>query len=271
MLLPWYYEIRGYYRKYYWHDLSMFYLATNMVMSRIFTYDMNPFSVADKVLVNSKYMKLLAKRYWRKEVHVLSPPIHLKSIGKEIKGRNHRHNYIICFGRISPEKLYEETLKAVAITKTKPKVIIAGSLNKKKDIKYLRHLLHIARFLNVKIEIIPNVHEKDKWSLFSEAMIYVHNARAEHFGITVVEAMALGTPVIVHKSGEPYYGITERGRYGLVYNTVKDLAYYIDKLFAEEHLWQLYHNLALKRAHDYDYTTFVYNVKKLLENKTMFL
>ncbi|MEM4488640.1 MAG: glycosyltransferase family 4 protein [Desulfurococcaceae archaeon] len=266
MLTPWYYEIRGYYRRYSWYDLSMLYLAMNMAMNKILTYDENPFLVAYKVLVNSSYMRLLAERYWKKKVHVLSPPVHLNKLGGFVSGRSGRFDYVLCFGRISPEKRYEDTLKAVAMTKTKPKVVIAGSVEGKSSIQYLKHLLRIAKLLGIRVEVIPNVSEKNKWELFSKAMIYVHSARAEHFGVSVVEAMAVGTPVIVHRSGEPYFGITSRGRHGLVYNTLEDLAENIDKLFTDEYLWLRFHSLAIKRARDYDYAVFVSELKKLLED-----
>ncbi|MEM2614297.1 MAG: glycosyltransferase family 4 protein [Nitrososphaerota archaeon] len=265
MLAPWYYEIRGYYRRYRWRDLSMLYLAMNMAVNKVLTYDANPFLIAYKVLVNSRYMQLLAERYWKKKVYVLSPPLHLNKLSGFVRGRSGRLDYVLCFGRISPEKRYEDTLKAVAMTKTKPKVIIAGSMDGKSSIDYLKHILRIAKLLSIRVEVIPNVSEKEKWELFSKAMIYVHNARAEHFGISVVEAMALGTPVIVHKSGEPYFGITSRGRYGLVYDTLEDLAEYIDELFADEYLWLRFHSLTIKRARDYDYAVFVSKLKRLLE------
>ncbi|MEM2261316.1 MAG: glycosyltransferase family 4 protein [Ignisphaera sp.] len=266
MLAPWYYEIRGYYRRYRWYDLSMLYLAMNIAMNKVLTYDENPFLVAYKVLVNSSYMQLLAEKYWKKKVHVLSPPVHLNKLSGLVRGRSGRLDYVLCFGRISPEKRYEDTLKAVSMTETKPKVIIAGSIEGKSSIQYLKHLLRIAKLLSIKAEVIPNVSEKEKWELFSKATVYVHNTRAEHFGISVVEAMALGTPVIVHRSGEPYFGITNRGHYGLVYDTLEDLAKYIDELFTNEYFWLRFHSLAIKRARDYDYALFVNKLKKLLES-----
>ena len=68
-----------------------------------------------------------------------------------------------------------------------------------------------------------------------------------HFGIAVVEGMAAGCPVIVHKSGCPYEDIIDRGYYGLVYQTIEELAEKIDKLMQPES-WKYYHNLSLKRA-----------------------
>ena len=82
------------------------------------------------------------------------------------------------------------------------------------------------------------------------------------FGIAVVEAMAGGCPVIVHRSGGPYEDIIERGEYGLYYNGLEDLAEKIDKLLSDRGVWEYYHRKSLMRASQFGEDVFS---RRLLE------
>lgn len=271
MLTPWEYEIRGYYRKYSWRNLSMLYFAWRTCLNRSLTCDFNPFTIADYVAVNSEYMRLLAIRYWNKDVYVLSPPVFIEKYQKFVKNLSERGDYIICFGRISPEKRYEVAIKALSFSALKPrlKLLIAGALdyNDHSKIMYLRSLLNLAKRYGVKLEVKLNVDERTKIELLSRALAYIHTAIGEHFGITVVEAMATGTPVIVHSSGEPYFGITQQGLYGLIFKDSRDLAKKIDTLISDQMLWNRYHIKGLNRSMHYDYSKFVKNLEELLQQK----
>ncbi len=44
---------------------------------------------------------------------------------------------------------------------------------------------------------------KKETGLLAKAKVYVHCAQNEHFGITIVEAMAAGCVPVVHNSGGP--------------------------------------------------------------------
>lgn len=259
MIAPWYYEIRGYYRKYSWRDLSIIFLLLNRIFAEHLTYDLHPHSAVDAVVVNSKYMQMLAYRYWHIKPFILPPPVSVEAY--YLEGREERYKQVICFGRISPEKRYEHTIKAVGISETKPRVIIAGALEGRRSLNYAVALAQLAKKLHVNLEIYPNVSEETKKKLFSKSMIYIHNALAEHFGVTVIEAMALGLPVIVHRSGEPFHGIIEHDRFGLSYSSIDELARNIDLLINSENEWEKYHRLSLERAREYDYERF----KKKLE------
>ncbi|MGC9108370.1 MAG: hypothetical protein ACP5IE_09340, partial [Infirmifilum sp.] len=61
MIAPWYVETRGFYRKYRWGDLSMLYFAFNLALGRRLSCDLDPWDCADIVVVNSDYMRFLAR------------------------------------------------------------------------------------------------------------------------------------------------------------------------------------------------------------------
>jgi len=266
MLLPWYYEIRGYYRKYSWHDFSILYLGFSKGLRDVISKDANPHFFADKVLVNSKYMSLLSMRYWGIPAYILSPPIDFMKFDSYRRDyESNRGEHILLLGRISPEKRYEDALRAVALSGKRVPVILAGHLSKDvNSFRYLMFLKSLAEKLGIYLKFIFNISEEEKARLLSTARIYIHCARAEHFGVTVIEAMASGTPVIVHRSGEPYFGITDRGRFGLTYTSINDLAEKINLLISNDAIWMRYHNLSIERAQHYDYKIFLSKVRKLI-------
>jgi glycosyltransferase involved in cell wall biosynthesis len=62
-----------------------------------------------------------------------------------------------------------------------------------------RYLLDILESVVVE----TNASKKREREALSSSMIFINSSRYEHFGINVVESMASGTPVIVHRSGGP--------------------------------------------------------------------
>jgi glycosyltransferase involved in cell wall biosynthesis len=96
-------------------------------------------------------------------------------------------------------------------------------------------------------------------------MIFINASRREHFGINVVEAMASGTPVIVHRSGGPYYDIIDRGTCGLSYSTVEELQSNIEMLIEEPNIWNRYSQLSIMRAKQYDFESFKQRLANILD------
>ena len=90
----------------------------------------------------------------------------------------------------------------------------------------------------------------------------MHTTRGEHFGIAVVEAMAVGLLVIVHKSGGPYEDIIDYGKYGMYYENLADLSQKIDSLLRAPDLWRKYHKKSIERAKAFDEEKFA---RKLIE------
>uniref|UniRef100_A0A7J3YU20 Glycosyltransferase n=1 Tax=Ignisphaera aggregans TaxID=334771 RepID=A0A7J3YU20_9CREN len=254
MIMPWYIETRGFYRKYRWSDLSMLWFGLTTALSLIKSIDFDPWSYADIVIVNSKYMAHLAKRYWNIEPYVLQPPIELKNFIPP--PREERRLEVLSIGRLNPDKRYEDLIEAIGKKDTLRSSImikLAGALSNE---RYVKSLLKLAKKYGVRVSIKVNVSEEEKRELLSKSLIFVNCSKHEHFGISIIEAMAYGTPVIVHRSGGPYFDITDRGIYGLTYADVDELAYNIELLVEDYEAWMKYSELALYRAKFYDFNSF---------------
>jgi glycosyltransferase involved in cell wall biosynthesis len=103
-------------------------------------------------------------------------------------------------------------------------------------------------------------------SLRTKSKIYLHLMPYEHFGISIVEAMASGCVPIVHKSGGPWYDILERKEiYGYAYSSVIEATTKIKMLLNDPKHYVEKALLALERTKAFTYEKFSERLCKLLD------
>lgn len=121
---------------------------------------------------------------------------------------------IVSVGRFVYKKGFDILIKAFADVVKKycdAKLIIAGDGPEKNKCEQLAEKLGVRG----QIEFLGSVSNKDIASVFAQGKVFVCPSRNEPFGIVVLEALAMGIPVIATDSG----GITEilgDGKYGCV-------------------------------------------------------
>jgi len=226
----------------------------------------NPFETADLVMANSRYIARLVKMLWGGDALVLNPPVKVRDFepyGK--KPYEERDDAVVMIGRISPEKRIEDAIDAVALTKTKPTLRVVGGLIPL-TMPYKESLEKRAKEKGVRVEFYPNVSREELVKIATSSKVFVHSTIGEHFGIAVVEGLAAGCPVIVHRSGGPYEDITDYGNYGLSFDSIEELAEHIDKLLTEPKLWRVYHEKSLSRAPFFSEQEFAAKLLKVVEN-----
>ena len=108
---------------------------------------------------------------------------------------------ILALSRISPEKGQDLLLRALRIWEKevgKPlAVFICGSPAYMHGKGYMRELLRLARKLRlVKVHFPGHVSGARKYAFFRLAALYVFPSRHESYGLTMMEAMAAGLPVL---------------------------------------------------------------------------
>jgi glycosyltransferase involved in cell wall biosynthesis len=125
---------------------------------------------------------------------------------------------ILTLSRISPEKGQDLLLRALKIWEKevgKPlTVFICGSAAYMHGKSYMRQLLCLARKLRiVKVHFPGHVSGVRKHAFFRLADLYVFPSRHESYGLTMMEAMAAGLPVLTtnHRSAQdlvrPEFGL----------------------------------------------------------------
>ncbi len=253
------------YHKKYEKGLWRLYFNIWLKFYRIIARD-NPFYSDDLVIVNSKYIARLVKLLWHREPTVIYPPVKISDLALNANNQfEDRDDAVVMLGRITPEKNFETVVEAVAKSKYKPKLRIIGGITVA-NYPYLERLKNLCKKRNINVEFHINVPRSEVVKLLTTSKIFVHACIGEHFGIAVVEGMAAGLPVIVHKSGGTYQDIINHGTYGRYYETVEELAEGIDEFLSNPEKWKKYHELSLTRASAFSEEEFSRKLLRAIKN-----
>jgi len=154
-------------------------------LSHLRSWDYNAAQRVDYFLANSKTVQERIKKYYQKDSVVIYPPVEIEIffISKNIG------NYYLIGGRLVPYKRYDLAVRAFNKLNIPLKIFGMGP-----EYSYLKSIA------KKNIEFLGEISEIDKTKLFSQCLAFI-NPQEEDFGITVVEAMAAGRPVIAYKRG----------------------------------------------------------------------
>ncbi|TSC95535.1 MAG: group 1 glycosyl transferase [Parcubacteria group bacterium Athens1014_10] len=178
----------------------------------------------DNFIANSNFVAKRIKKYYHRESKVIYPPVEVEKfkISPEID------NYFLVISRLRPYKKVELAMQAFYKLGIPLKIIGVGSEKNDKE--------RVKKFIKPNIEFLGYVSEEEKAKYLSRCKALIH-PQEEDFGITAVEAMASGRPVIAYKSG----GVLE---------TVIDGA---TGKFFEEQTWECLADAVIKfKAEDFD-------------------
>jgi len=141
----------------------------------------------DEYIANSRFVAKRIKKYYKRESTVIYPPVETEQfkISAEVG------DYFLIGGRLAPYKRVD--LVVEAFKKINKKLKIYG------DGVDLARLKKIAKGYS-NIEFLGWVDDTAKAELYSRALAFIY-PQEEDFGITAVEAMASGRPVIAYRRG----------------------------------------------------------------------
>lgn len=189
--------------------------------AKIFYY--SRVSHIDQLLAVSDFTRRFVKEKWGRESTTLYPPCPI-DLYNNLNFR--KENLVITVGRIAPEKRMELFLE-IARRLSDVKFAIIGSVVTGKESHYNK--LRTTAPTNVSFVISPLRKVKD---MLGSAKVYVHCAQDEHFGISIVEAMAAGCVPIVHNSGGPREIVSEN--VGYKWNGVGEAARLVSNLLEND-------------------------------------
>lgn len=134
---------------------------------------------------------------------------------------NTHDGYLLFVGRIDASKGLHHAI-AVA-KKLNIKLIIAAKLERDIPAYYQYFKAEIEPHLSSQIEWIGEVTEEKRNQLMSNAMAFLHPACwNEPFGLTMIEAMACGAPVVAYERGSIPEVVID-GKTGYVVSTVEEM------------------------------------------------
>jgi len=161
----------------------------SMVLNYVRIWDKMAADRVDVFIANSKVVARRIKKYYQRDSVVIYPPTEIeKFYASDIVG-----DYFLCGCRLVPYKRIDIVIEAFKKLSTPYKLKIFG------DGIDLPHLKKIANGA-ANIEFLGRVSDQERAKLFAECQAFI-NPQVEDFGITIMEAMASGRPVIALKQG----------------------------------------------------------------------
>lgn len=141
----------------------------------------------DVWIANSREVASRISKFYRREAQVVYPPIEVKDTSKKVKVK--RGDYYLLVSRITGAKGVVEAISAAQKGKFKLK-LVGEEVSLKLKVKSHQYVEYLGRVDDAELAL-----------LYSQAKGFIALARDEDFGMTVVEAMAYGTPVLALNSG----------------------------------------------------------------------
>ncbi len=156
-------------------------------------FDFESAQRVDKWIVNSKNVAARVAKFYRKESEVIYPPVETTLIEKASRGLV-REDYFLIVSRLVGSKGLVEAVKAAKHLGIKLKIVggteaVSGVANE------------IYRLAGDGVEVLGRISDDELFAVYAKARGFIALARNEDFGMTVVEAMAAGTPVIAFNGG----------------------------------------------------------------------
>ncbi|RMD58749.1 glycosyltransferase family 4 protein, partial [Candidatus Parcubacteria bacterium] len=187
-------------------------LKYNKYLKKIISLVLNYIRIWDKVaadrvdvfVANSKTVQRRIAKYYRRNSVVIYPPVQVDKFSLSSKPKD----YFLAGARLTPYKRIDIAIEAFKQMPDKNLKIFGDGVD-------LKRLKKIAQG-SPNIEFLGRVSEEEKALLYRECLAYL-NPQEEDFGITTVEALASGRPVIAFRAGGALEIIKE-GESGLFFS-----------------------------------------------------
>jgi len=230
-------------------------------------------STCDKIapsrllVTNSKFMQRIVKTTLNRDAIVIYPPVDTNAFSSKCFKPRKEGNLVAVIASYTPKRRLEQ-LPLIAQQTKAARFIVIGKTDEY-SILTIQRLEENIRALRVedKITLLKNAPFTELQNILANAKVYLHTMPFDHFGISVVEAMASGCVPVVHRSGGPWTDILDakQGAYGFSYSTPSEAAGYIDMLLTDERLRSRIAAKASYRSTKYDKTVFSKRLAEVVE------
>lgn len=171
-----------------------------LIRPRLRRADLKGADGVDAFVANSRHVAARIKRYYERESTVIYPPVDIS----RFMPSDTRGGYFLIATRLEPYKRVDLAIEAANRLKLTLKIMGGGT-----DESRLRKLA------GPTVEFLGRVSDDERTKLFAEADALL-NPQEEDFGITTVESLASGVPVIAFAVGGAAE-ILEDGKTGILF------------------------------------------------------
>lgn len=147
----------------------------------------------EKIVVNSKNTQSRVKKYMQRDAEVIYPPIDTLKYRFEKNG-----DFWLSVNRLYPEKRIELQIDAFRKMPLEKLIIVGNYAEGDHAAKYVEKII---KNIPKNVEIRRSLSETELISLYANCKGFITTAMDEDFGMTPVEAMASGKPVVAVKEG----------------------------------------------------------------------
>lgn len=142
----------------------------------------------DQFIANSTHIQKDIKKFYGRDSVIIYPPVDVKRFAKYCQPQSKRHGFVTV-GRLVPYKRVDLIVDACSQLNLELKVIGKGP-----------ELSKLQKRAGTSVSFITNASDDTVGTELGQAKAFIFAAQ-EDFGITQVEALSAGTPVIAYQSG----------------------------------------------------------------------
>lgn len=177
-------DCQKYTREFYFPSLIK--KLTPFFMNYIRVWDRLSAERPDRIIANSRFIAKRIKKYYKRDSVVINPPvnIHYFSISEQID------NYFLLVGRLMSYKKFDIVIEAFNRLSLPLKILGRGP-----------ELENLKKMAQPNVEFLGRVSEEELKNYYSCCQAFIF-PQEEDFGITAIEAMASGRPVIAYRGGD---------------------------------------------------------------------
>lgn len=161
-------------------------IIAKLILHYIRMWDISSANRPDYYIANSNYIAAKIKKIYNREATVINPPVDIS----KFEFSNKKENYYLTASRFVPYKRIDVIAEAFSLMPNKKLIIVGDGPDDEK----------VKGKAGKNIEFVGYQTSEKLKNLFKKAKAFVFAAE-EDFGITIIEAMACGTPVITFNKG----------------------------------------------------------------------
>lgn len=209
----------------------------------------------EKIIVNSINTQSRVIRYHHRNAEIIYPPIDVSKHKFKQYG-----DFWLSVNRLYPEKRIELQIEAFRLMPNEKLIIVGGYAEGDRAAKYVKK---IKKDIPENVEIRGSISEKELIYLYDNCKGFIATAMDEDFGMTPVEAMASGKPVIAVNEGG-YLESVINGKTGmLIRPNVSNIINAINIISIDP---VKYRDACEEQAKKFDIFIFINSIKNIIEN-----